>query len=351
MYLFALKIIFSILNKSTQYLSFITIALFLTFFLLIKQSLMIYEVKFIDSLKGLYPEFVTTSVSTLKKLKEDGVSAVPEIFVYSEEILFSYDEDEEIAKFMNVRTFDKKHKDALFSTITLLSACKETEKTVWLSNRLYDNMIQDNAFNKESLFFMDSDDNYQDYNICIFKLDNNEKWLVTSTKNAKKMAYMPLASRTIYTNDFNVKEKLYHTKKVYNWKKYIDYDDLGIFLLAKHVSKAFLVAFFIFLMIFMIITFSSLAKELESSIFLQKMYGMNFTMTVFMLSSFFTIYTFFLLIATIFFYKIFVFTAGITLHIQIVLDMQLLMNLTLLLIFIGIIVSTFITKKYHKLPL
>ncbi|MCW8837131.1 MAG: hypothetical protein OQK11_00370, partial [Thiovulaceae bacterium] len=188
MYLFAFKIIFAILNKSTQYISFIAITLFFSVFLLIEQGLITYEEKFINSLKGLYPEFVTNSVSTMKYLKSTDSDLVKEIFVYSEEIMFSYGDDEDISKFMNVRTYDLKHKEALFSTIDSNKNCVENENTIWLSNRLYKNMLQDSAFDKKHLYFFNIDDEFQEYDICVFNLANDEKWLVTSTDNAKKMA-------------------------------------------------------------------------------------------------------------------------------------------------------------------
>jgi len=297
MFPFALKIIFSILNKSTQYISFVAIALFLTFFLLVKESLVIYEEQFINSLKGLYPEFVTNSTSVLSRLKEKNIDVVSEIFVYSEEIQLSYGDEEDISKFMNVRTFDTNHKKELFSTIKIKNSCVQTPTTVWLSNRLYTNMSQDNAFDGKSIYFVDPDDTYVKYDICTFTLANNEKWLVTSTKNAKNMAYMPLPTNSLLLKNKKIKEELYKTSKVYNWKKYIDYEDLGVFLLAQHISKSFLIAFFIFLVIFMIITFSSLAKEFEASIFLQKMYGMNFMTTIALFSIFFIIYVSLLLVS------------------------------------------------------
>ena len=352
MYIFALKIIFAILNKSTQYISFIAITLFLTFFLITKQGLVIYEDEFINSLKGLYPEFITNSVSMVKKYKDSkDVEVVKEIFVYSEEIQFSYGDDLDVSKFMNVRTYDKAHREELFSTLTLDGTCDVKEDTLWISNRLYQNMLQDSSFDKKHLYFVNNDDEYQQFSICTFELTNNEKWLVTSTKNASQMAYMPLASNALYVKDKKLKKKLYKESKINSWKEYIDYDDLGIFLLAKHVSTSFLVAFFIFLISFMIIAFSSLAKEFEASIFLQKIFGMNKQNTIFLYILFFIIYIFFLGATVILEYNIITFLIYKILSITIILDILNLALISLLLLITGIFVSTFITLKYHRLPL
>ena len=351
MYKFAFKIIFAILNKSTQYISFIAITLFLTFFLLIKEGLLTYEDAFINSLKGLYPEFVTTSKSTIESLKNTPSDIVKEIFVYSEEIMLSYDGEDDISKFMNVRTFDSKHKNELFSTIKLQGECQENTKTIWLSDRLFQNMSQDKLFDKKSLYFMGNNDEYEQYNICTFKLANDEKWLVTSTQNAKKMAYMPLPLYSIYTKDKKLKTKLYKTKKVNNWKRYIDYDDLGAFLLALHVSESFLFAFFIFLVIFMIITFSSLAKEFESSIFLKKIFGMNIYDTMMLLSLFFVLYVFLFILFVVIEYKLMAWVILKVLGVDLMLDKIYLLYIAISLMFIGSLASIFVTKKYHKLPL
>ena len=351
MYQFAFKIIFAILNKSTQYISFIAITLFLTFFLMIKEGLVTYEDKFINSLKGLYPEFVTTSKSALKSLQNSDSDIVKEIFVYSEEIMLSYGDDEDISKFMNVRTFDSAHKDELFSTIDVDPSCVVNEKTVWLSDRLFKNMSQDNAFDREHLYFMSNKDEYEEYGICIFELANDEKWLVTQTANAKEMAYMPLPLNTIYTKDKKLKNKLYTMKRVNNWKKYIDYEDLGAFLLAMHVSESFLFAFFIFLVIFMIITFSSLAKEFEASIFLKKMFGMNIYDTILLFSMFFILYVVFLLVFVVIEYALISLVVSSVLGVSLLLDVKNLSIIAVSLIFIGIFVSALVSKKYHRLPL
>ena len=351
MYKFAFKIIFAILNKSTQYISFIAITLFLTFFLMIKEGLITYEDMFINSLKGLYPEFVTTSKSTLESLKYSNADIVKEIFVYSEEIMLSYDADEDISKFMNVRTFNAAHKDELFSTIKIIGSCSVDARTIWLSERLFKNMSQDKLFNQKNLYFMSNDDEFKVYNICVFELANDEKWLVTTTSNAKEMAYMPLPLNSIYTKDKVLKEKLYTTKKVNNWKKYIDYEDLGAFLLALHVSESFLFAFFIFLVIFMIITFSSLAKEFEASIFLKKIFGMNIYDTILLFSMFFILYVIFLMSFVVVEYSVFSLILSKVLGISLVLDIRNLFLIAISLMITGIIVSALVTKKYHKLPL
>jgi len=351
MYKFAFKIIFAILNKSTQYISFIAITLFLTFFLMIQEGLVTYEDMFINSLKGLYPEFVTSSKSALASLENTPTDIVKEIFVYSEEILLSYDGDEDISKFMNVRTFDAKHKKELFSTIDIRGTCNDDAKTVWLSDRLYKNMSQDTIFDKKHLYFVNNDDEYEEYNICVFELTNDEKWLVTATANAKEMAYMPLPLSSIYTNDKKFKEKLYSTKKINNWKKYIDYEDLGAFLLAQHVSKSFLFAFFIFLVIFMVITFSSLAKEFEASIFLKKMFGMNIYDTIILFSLFFIFYILMLIIFVFVEYTSISLVVANVLGVSLKLNLQNLSIIGISLMFIGVIVSALVSKKYHRLPL
>ena len=352
MYIFALKIIFSILNKSTQYISFIAITLFLTFFLMIKEGLVIYENEFINSLKGLYPEFVTSSVSSVDKYKNTkGISVVKEVFVYSEEIEFSYGDDVAISKFMNVRTFDKAHKKELFSTLKLEGQCSETSKTIWLSDRLFKNMSQDSAFDKKHIYFMNDDGDYIAYDICSFTLSNDEKWLVTSTKNAKQISYMPLATNVFYTKDVKLKDELYALSKIKNWKEYIDYDDLGIFLLAKHVSSSFLVAFFVFLLSFMVIAFSSLTKEFEASIFLKKMFGMSKFDTVVLYILFFIIYIVVLNGFVLVEYGVLSFAIESILHISLALDVINLSLISAILLVVGIFVSILVTLKYHRLPL
>jgi len=351
MYLFALKIIFAILNKSTQYISFIAITLFLSVFLLIEQGLITYEEKFINSLKGLYPEFVTNSKSTLKLLEKEDADIVKEIFVYSEEIMFSYSDDEEISKFMNVRTFNEAYKEVLFSSINIDTNSQADPDTVWLSQRLFDNMSQDSAFDKKHLYFLDLNDEYKAFKVCVFKLANDEKWLVSSTKNAKEMAYMPLPTNTIYTNNPHLKSELYSMKKINNWKKYIDYEDLGVFLLAKQVSKAFLVAFFIFLVIFMIITFSSLAKEFEASIFLKKMFGMDIYNTILLLSIFFFLYVSLLILSVYVQYQMISLVIYKVLEVELMLNLEKLSLIFIALVFIGALMSIFVSKKYHRLPL
>jgi len=351
MYFFAFKIIFAILNKSTQYISFIAISLFLSVFLLIDQGLVTYEEKFINSLKGLYPEFVTSSASTLDRLRSEDADVVKEIFVYSEEIMFSYGAYEDISKFMNVRTYDNKHKEALFSTIDADLTCANNENVVWLSDRLYKNMLQDSAFDKKHLYFLDLNDELKEYDVCTFNLANDEKWLVTSTKIAKQMAYMPLPTNSIYTKDLKLKSKLYTMKKVNNWKKYIDYEDLGVFLLSKQASSAFLFAFFIFLAIFMIISFSSLAKEFEAGIFLKKIYGMTLLNTMFLFSMFFFLYVSVLTFVVYIEYKISSFILFDTLGISLSLNNQMLGIIFVVLVLTGSFVSALVSKKYHRLPL
>jgi len=250
MFSFSFKVIFAILNKPTQYISFFAISLFITLFILVKDGLIMYEDIFINSLKGLYPEFVTNSKSTTKKYEVlEGVSVSKEIFVYSQEIAFSYDGEVDISKFMNVRTYDYQYKQKLFDTL-VTKQCKETQNTIWLSSRLYNNMCQDSVFDKQHIYFKDEDDNYKAYPVCVFDLKNNEKWLLLSTQTAKQIAYMPFAKKVIYTKDKQIKQQLHNTDKINTWKEYIDYDDLGVFLLAKEVSSTFLLTFFVFLLTF-----------------------------------------------------------------------------------------------------
>ncbi len=351
-YYFALKIIAVILNKATQYISFVSITLFITFFLIIKQGLFIYEDVFINSLKGLYPEFITSSSSLAKQIdKNYNVVIKSEIFVHSEEIEFSYDGDDDITKFMNVRTYDDQYKKNLFNTLKIKQQCNESQKTIWLSSRLYNNMAQDSSFNKKSIFFKDEDDNYNEYPICIFELDNNEKWLLSSINSAKNIAYMPFTKYVVYTDDKQIKDKLYELDGLNNWKKYIDYDDLGVFLLAKNISNTFLTAFFIFLISFMIIAFSSLAKEFESSIFLTKLYGLNIYRTIILYTFFFLIYTFAIAVFVYFEYLIIVYLIDLVSGFSINLDMNLFITILQILAAIGFCVSLFISIRYHRLPL
>ncbi len=354
-YYFALKIIFVILNKTTQHISFVSITLFITFFFIIKQGLFLYEDIFINSLKGLYPEFITSSSSLSKKLEAkyplDKIKIKNEIFVHSEEVEFSYDSQEDITKFMNVRTYDEEYKDKLFNTLTIKELCDQKPNTIWISSRLYDNMSQDSIFNKRSIFFRDEDDNYHEYNLCKFDLNNNEKWLLVSTKLAKKIAYMPFAKHVIYTNDKQIKDELYKTKGVHTWKQYIDYDDLGVFLLAKEVSSTFLITFFIFLITFMIIAFSSLAKEFESSVFLIKLYGLNIFRTVLLYSFFFLLYTIAIAVCVYIEYTLITFFIQLVAHFSMPFDLSFFMMILEILVAIGFAVSVFIALKYHRLPL
>ena len=351
-YFFALKIIAIILNKTTQYISFISITLFITFFLIIKQALFIYEDIFINSLKGLYPEFITSSTKLSKSIEKKYVVTIKkEIFVHSEEIEFSYDGIDTLTKFMNVRTYDEQYKHKLFSTLKIKEKCKEDKNTIWMSSRLYDNMAQDAAFDKKSIYFIDEDEVYQKYNICKFELDNNEKWLLIPNSTAKKIAYMPFAKYVIYTDNKEIKEQLYKTKGVNNWKKYIDYDDLGIFLLAQQVSGTFLATFFIFLVTFMMIAFSSLIKEFEASIFLTKLFGLNKYRTVVLYTLFFFIYTLAILLFVYIEYSLVKYIIAFVSDFQMPFDSELFMNIFLLLLLIGFVVSVIMTKKYHRLPL
>ena len=219
-YFFALKIIFTILNKVTQYISFVAVTLFITFFLIINQGLLIYEDVFINSLKGLYPEFITSSSSLVKTVQKrysyDEINIKNEVFVHSEEIEFSYDSQDDMTKFMNVRTYDMDYKEKLFSTLDGLGTCKERDNTIWMSQRLFDNMTQDTIFNKTSIFFRDEDDNYIEYPICRFKLDNNEKWLLLSTDTAKEIAYLPFTKYVLYTNDRDIKDEFYNISSLNN---------------------------------------------------------------------------------------------------------------------------------------
>ncbi|SFV75288.1 hypothetical protein MNB_SM-3-16 [hydrothermal vent metagenome] len=352
MYLFALKIIFAILNKSTQYISFIAITLFFTSFLLIKQGLVVYEDKFINSLKGLYPEFVTSSLSMVKKYQnKKDIDIAKEIFVYSQEIGFSYGDGVDVTKFMNVRTFDSKHKKELFTTLTLEKGCKEQNNTIYLSDRLYENMIKDGTFDKKHLYFIDENEEYIPYNICKFSLANDEKWLVTSTKNGKNMAYMPRATNVLYTTNPQEKKLLYQEKKIHTWKDYIDYDDLGIFLLAQHIASIFLIAFFLFLAIFMIIVFSSLTKEFEASIFLKKIFGMSQLDTIFLYILFFIIYIGGIDIFVFLEYQGLAFLIEYFLGVYLAFDILYLGYISLALLVLGVIVSVLVVRKYHRLPL
>jgi hypothetical protein len=354
-YLFALKIIFVILNKSTQYISFISITLFITFFLIIKQGLFLYEDIFINSLKGLYPEFITSSVSVSNDLKQtfsrDKLSITNEVFVHSEEVEFSYNGEDDITKFMNVRTFNERYKQKLFSTLKDTQNCDKDEKTIWMSSRLYYNLSQDSAFDKRYIYFKDEDDNYLKYNICKFEFENNEKWLLISSSTVKNIAYMPFAKYVVYTDDKKIKEKLYQTHNLDNWKRYIDYDDLGIFLIAKEVSNTFLGTFFIFLFSFMIIAFSSLAKEFEASIFLTKLYGFNIAKTILLYLIFFILYIFFISVFILLEYYIVTYLISMTTDFIVPLDFNLLIMIIEVLLGIGLFVSLFISIKYHRLPL
>jgi hypothetical protein len=322
---------------------------------MIKQGLFLYEDIFINSLKGLYPEFITGSTSLAKSLNEkynkDQITIKNEIFVHSEEVAFSYDSEEEITKFMNVRTYDNQYKSKLFNTLNIVEKCYETKKTIWISSRLYDNMVQDSVFNKKSLFFKDEDDNYVEYPVCKFQLDNNEKWILTSTKAAKEIAYMPFTKKVIYTDNKDIKTQLYDIKELNNWKQYIDYDDLGVFLLAKEVSATFLTTFFIFLLTFMIIAFSSLVKEFQSAIFLTKLYGLNIYRTVLLYTLFFVIYTFAIAVFVYLEYSIFTYIITLVSNFSIGLNMMLFQEILEILIVIGFVVSLVMTIRYHRLPL
>lgn len=351
-YFFALKIIVTILNKTTQYISFISITLFITFFLIIKQGLFLYEDIFINSLKGLYPEFITSSTKLAKSIEEKyDVTIKKEIFVHSEEIEFSYDGEDTLTKFMNVRTYDDEYKHKLFSTLKITDKCNETSDTIWISSRLYDNMSQDALFDQKTILFKNEDEDYNKFPICKFELDNNEKWLLVSTSTAKKIAYMPFAKNVIYTDDKNIKEQLYVMKDVNNWKKYLDYDDLGVFLLAKEVSNTFLTTFFIFLITFMVIGFSSLIKEFAASIFLTKLYGLNKYRTVLLYTFFFLIYSIAILAFVFVEYSIITYVISVVSSFNMELDGELFTNIFQILLAIGFVVSLIITIKYHRLPL
>jgi len=322
---------------------------------MVKQGLFIYEDIFINSLKGLYPEFITSSSSLSKSLQAQypngKIDIRNEIFVHSEEIGFSYEGVDNVTKFMNVRTYDKKYKEKLFSTLTITKKCKEKDNTIWMSSRLYDNMSQDTSFNKKTIFFLDEDENYKEYPICRFQLDNNEKWLLMSTSTAKEIAYMPFTKYVVYTQDKLIKDKLYNTSDMNNWKKYIDYDDLGIFLLAKQVSSAFLTSFFIFLIVFMMIAFSSLVKEFEASIFLTKLYGLNIYRTIVLYTFFFILYS--LVIEAFVFVEYYAITylIDIIVNFSMPIDMVLFGDIIKILFAIGFVTSVLMAVKYHRLPL
>lgn len=353
-YYFALKIILIILNKATQYISFVSITLFITCFLLIKQGLFIYEDIFINSLKGLYPEFITSSKTVaggLESLYNKNITVKDEVFVHSEEIEFSYEGEKDITKYMNVRTFDEGYKKEIFSTLTPLGDCKEDNNTIWMSSRLYDNLIQDTTFNQKSLFFKNESDAYISYKICTFKLDNNEKWLLISNDVRKNIAYLPFPKKVIYTENQEIKEFMYNKEGVDNWKKYIDYDDLGVFLLAKEISSTFLTTFFVFLITFMIIAFSSLAKEFEASIFLIKLYGLNIYRTFILYTFFFLVYTAAILLFVYGEYTLIAYLLENFFNFPIMLDYQLFGDIFLILVLLGACVSLFISLKYHRLPL
>ena len=352
MFSFSFKVIFAILNKPTQYISFFAISLFITLFILVKDGLIMYEDIFINSLKGLYPEFVTNSKSTTKKYEVlEGVSVSKEIFVYSQEIAFSYDGEVDISKFMNVRTYDIKKKKILFDSIDYDKSCKEDDRTLWVSNRLYDTMSQDSDFNKKSIYFVDNEDEYREYNICRFNLANDEKWMITSTSIAKDIAYFPFVSSVFYVDNKDIKDRLYNDKKVNNWKKYIDYDDYGIFLLSSEVSSSFLITFFIFLITFMIIAFSSLGKEFESAIFLFKLFGMDLINTMFTYLMFFIIYTMLLFVVVLFEYNVILAIINSTLSLQLEINFNIISIIALLLFAISLVLSVLIPKKYHRMPL
>ncbi len=353
-YYFALKIIFIILNKVTQYISFVSITLFITFFLLIKQGLFIYEDIFINSLKGLYPEFITNSKTIAGELEatyQDKITIRDEVFVHSEKIEFSYDGDKDITKFINVRTYDNDYKEQLFSTLKITEECKETDKTIWISSRLYDNLAQDGTFNKTTLYFKNDNDEYLPYSICKFQLDNNEKWILVSNKGRKDIAYLPFPKKVIYTNNQELKQSLYTASGVDNWKKYIDYDDLGVFLLAQEVSGTFLMTFFIFLVSFMVIAFSSLGKEFESSVFLIKLYGLNIYRTVVLYTFFFIIYSFFIAVFVYLEYSFITYLIDVSFNFTVELDYKLFISIFDSLLLLGFFVALFLSLRYHRLPL
>jgi len=236
-------------------------------------------------------------------------------------------------------------------TLKIDPNCKETKDTIWLSSRLYSNMIQDRSFDKKILYFKDDNDNYKSYPICTFELDNNEKWLLTSINTAKNIAYLPFTKHIVYTNNKDIKEKLYLIKGLDNWKQYIDYDDLGVFLLAKNISLTFLTSFFIFLITFMIMAFSSLAKEFESSIFLTKLYGLNIYRTIVLYTFFFFLYTFIIGCFVFIEYYSVSYLIGYVANFFLVLDLSLFTMILKILMIIGLFVSLFISIKYHRLPL
>jgi len=330
-------------------------SLFITFFLLFFLGLFIYEDIFINSLKGLYPEFVTPSAKLSKTLqnryKNRDFIAKEEVFVHSEEISFSYDGKEDLTKLMNVRTYANEYKYELFNTLKITKVCNETNNTIWMSSRLYNNMSQDTIFDRTSLYFKDEDDNYHKYNICQFDLDNDEKWLLISSEVAKNIAYLPFPKYVLYTDEKDIKEQLYTTKAVNSWKKYLDYDDLGIFLLAKEVSNTFLTTFFIFLITFMIIAFSSLAKEFEASIFLTKLYGLNIYRSIALYTFFFLIYTLAIALVVYVEYNVIVFFISSVTNFAITLDINIFYTILKILAVIGFVVSIFMSLKYHRLPL
>ena len=252
---------------------------------------------------------------------------------------------------MNVRTYANEYKNELFNTLKITKVCNETNNTIWMSSRLYNNMSQDTIFDRTSLYFKDEDDNYHKYNICQFDLDNDEKWLLISSEVAKNIAYLPFPKYVLYTDEKDIKEQLYTTKAVNSWKKYLDYDDLGIFLLAKEVSNTFLTTFFIFLITFMIIAFSSLAKEFEASIFLTKLYGLNIYRSIALYTFFFLIYTLAIALVVYVEYNVIVFFISSVTNFAITLDINIFYTILKILAVIGFVVSIFMSLKYHRLPL
>ena len=251
---------------------------------------------------------------------------------------------------MNVRTFNDRYKEKLFDTLDLRE-CKADNKTIWLSSRLYDNMVQDSEFDKHTLYFKNDDDEYLKYNVCVFNLTNNEKWLITSNTTAKDIAYFPDKKYVLYIDDKKLKKDIYKNKHINNWKEYIDYDDLGVFLLASNVSNTFLSTFFIFLMIFMIIAFSSLAKEFAASIFLTKLYGLNKYRTVVLYTFFFILYTIAIAISVFVEYSIISMLIYQVSGVDIVLNYEIFYLILKLLVGIGFVVSVIMMFKYHRLPL
>jgi hypothetical protein len=101
----------------------------------------------------------------------------------------------------------------------------------------------------------------------------------------------------------------------------------------------------------MIIAFSSLAKEFQSSIFLQKLFGMNIYQTIFFFSLFFFLYILILFIFVWVEYHIIYYILYKIIGVELILNYSLFFLSMFSLFLLGLLVSIAVTKKYHRLPL